>query len=55
MPNDPMGQGHAGVEPDGKSITNKTFEAAAASQGMTVKQAMEETYKLLSEELKKMK
>lgn len=25
LPDDDMGQGHAGVDPNGKSITNKTF------------------------------
>jgi hypothetical protein len=28
MPDNPMGAGHAGAEPQGKSITNKTFEEA---------------------------
>jgi len=55
LPNDDMGQGHAGVDPKGKSITLETFKVAAAAQGMTVKQAMEETKKLIEEELKKMK
>lgn len=55
MPDDPMGQGHAGAEPEGKSITNKTFEEAAKSQGMTKLQAMEETEKLLQQEIAKMK
>jgi hypothetical protein len=31
MPDNPMGVGHAGAEPEGKSITNKTFEAAGKS------------------------
>lgn len=53
MPNDDMGKGHAGAQPDGKSITTKTFEEAAKSQGMTKEQAMEETYKLLKHMLHK--
>lgn len=53
MPDDDMGQGNAGLDPNGKSITTKTFEEAAKSQGMTTEQAMEETYKLLSKVLKK--
>jgi hypothetical protein len=53
LPNDPMGQGIAGVDPNGKSITDKTFEEAGTSQGMTKKQAMEETYKLLKKILNK--
>ncbi|HLW48551.1 MAG TPA: hypothetical protein VKW09_12370 [bacterium] len=28
MPDNPMGVGHAGAEPTGKSITNKTFQEA---------------------------
>ena len=31
MPDNPMGAGHAGTEPGGKSITNKTFEEAGKS------------------------
>ncbi len=53
MPNDDMGQGSAGFDENGKSITTKTFEEAAKSQGMTTKQAMEETLKLLKKELEK--
>ncbi|HVZ59133.1 MAG TPA: hypothetical protein VG935_05260 [Patescibacteria group bacterium] len=48
-----MGQGDAGVDPKGKSITTKTFAAAGESQGMTAEEAMEETYKLLGQVLKK--
>lgn len=51
MPDDDMGQGNAGVDPNGKSITNKTFDAAAKSQGMTKEDAMKETLKLLKKEL----
>ena len=53
MPQDDMGFGSAGVDTEGKSITVKTFEEAAKSQNMTVKEAMEETYKLLKSELGK--
>jgi hypothetical protein len=28
LPDDDQGKGHAGVDPGGKAITNKTFEAA---------------------------
>jgi hypothetical protein len=31
MPDNPMGVGHAGAEPTGKSITNKTFGEAGKS------------------------
>lgn len=53
MPDDDMGQGHAGVDPNGKSITNKTFKVAADSQGMSEEQAKEETLKLLKQTLNK--
>ncbi len=53
LPDDDMGQGDAGVDPKGKSITTKTFAAAGESQGMTAEEAMEETYKLLGQVLKK--
>lgn len=47
MPDDDMGQGHAGVDPDGKAITNKTFQVAAASQGMSPEQAKKNALELL--------
>lgn len=47
MPDDDMGKGHAGVDPNGKSITNKTFDAAAESQGMDRKQAQKNALELL--------
>jgi hypothetical protein len=50
---DDMGVGTAGVDPDGKSITTKTFEEAGKSMGQTTEEAMEETYKLLKKVLKK--
>jgi len=31
MPDNPMGVGHAGAEPTGKSVTNKTFQEAGKS------------------------
>ena len=51
IPDDPMGEGNAGVDPEGKSITNKTFKAAAQSQGMNELQAKKETLKLLKKVL----
>jgi hypothetical protein len=51
MPEDDMGMGSAGKDPNGKSITEETFKEAAKSQGMTVKEAKEETLKLLKKEL----
>lgn len=53
VPDDDMGGGNAGLDEGGKSITTKTFEEAAKSQGMSANQAMEETYKLLKQTLKK--
>ena len=52
MPDDDMGQGNAGVDANGKSITNKTFEAVAKSQGMSDENAKKETLKLLKQVLK---
>ena len=51
LSDDDMGQGSAGVDANGKSITNKTFEVAAESQGMTIEEAKRQTLKLLKEEL----
>lgn len=47
MPDDDMGQGNMGVDPNGKSITNKSFKVAADSQGMSEEEAKKETLKLL--------
>lgn len=51
IPNDDMGQGNAGVDPNGKSITDKTFQAAAKSQNMTEEEAKKETLALLQKTL----
>lgn len=51
MPDDDMGHGHAGVDPNGKSITNKTFETAAKSQGMSDKDSKKNTLELLQKVL----
>jgi len=55
IPDDDMGVGHAGVDPDGKSITTKTFEAAAKSQGMSKEDAQKKTLELLKQVLKEEK
>lgn len=52
MPDDAMGEGHAGVDPNGKSITNKTFKAAADSMNMSEEDAKKEALKLLKKVLK---
>lgn len=51
MPDDDMGQGNAGVDPNGKSITTKTFQAAATSQNMSEEDAMKFTFELLQKQL----
>lgn len=51
MPDDDMGQGNAGVDPNGKSITTKTFQAAASSQNMSADDAMKHTLELLQKQL----
>lgn len=51
LPEDDMGQGHAGVDTNGKSITAKTFKSAADSQGMSEEEAMKHTFDLLKETL----
>lgn len=51
LPDDDMGQGNAGVDPNGKSITNKTFKVAAQSQNMSEEEAKKNALELLREEL----
>lgn len=45
---DDMGQGHAGMDPEGKSITTKTLQAAADSQGMSLLETMKNTRDMLN-------
>jgi len=52
-PDDAMGKGDAGAQPEGRAITEKTFQAAAEAFGMTVEQAKENTYELLKKEFQK--
>lgn len=52
-PDDDMGKGHAGVNPDGKAITTKTFEAAAKAFNGSPEKAMENTAELIKETLAK--
>lgn len=51
LPDDPMGKGTAGVDPQGKSITDQTFEAAAKAEGITPEQAKRNTLELLQKVL----
>lgn len=53
MPDDDMGKGHAGAEPHGQSITNKTFKVAANSQAMTEEDAKKNALELLKQVLGK--
>jgi hypothetical protein len=47
MPDNPMGMGHAGAEPEGKSITNKTFEEAGKSMEQSTDEARRNALDLL--------
>jgi hypothetical protein len=49
MPNDDHGKGHMGVDPDGKAITDKSFEAAGKAFNMSKDDSKENTHKLLKE------
>jgi len=51
IPDDDMGVGSAGDDQNGKSITNKTFEEAAKSQGMSVEDSKKFTLEQLEKEL----
>lgn len=46
-PKDDHGKGHMGVDPDGKAITDKTFEAAGKAFEMSEKESKDNTEKLL--------
>lgn len=52
LPDDDMGKGNAGVDPNGTSITNKTFEAAAKGEGQTAEEAKKNALELLKQVLK---
>lgn len=54
IPDDDMGHGHAGAEPNGKAITERTFEEAAKAFGMSVEATKREVHRMLEEDLKKM-
>lgn len=51
MPDDDHGRGHAGVDPDGKAITNKTFDAAGEAFDMNRDQAKQNAKESLEEEM----
>lgn len=51
--NDDMNLGHAGVDSNGKSITDQTFKAAGESMKMTQEEAMANTLESLKKVLNK--
>jgi len=51
MPDTPMGVGHAGAEPEGKSITNKTFAEAGKSMEETPDESKRNALDLLKKVL----
>ena len=53
IPDDEMGHGHAGADPNGKAITERTFEEAAKAFGMSVEATKREVHRMLHEELEK--
>jgi hypothetical protein len=52
-PDDDHGKGHAGVTPDGKAITSKTFEAAGKAFDMDATKSKKNTHELLNKEAQK--
>ena len=53
MPDNDMGKGHAGVDPEGKSMTTKTIQAAAEAFDMDAKTVMQNMDELLHQEMNK--
>jgi hypothetical protein len=51
MPDNPMGKGHAGAGPRGKSITNKTFDQAGKSMAESTKASKKNALDLLKKVL----
>jgi hypothetical protein len=51
MPDTPMGVGYAGAEPEGKSITNKTFTEAGKSMEETPDESKRNALDLLKKVL----
>jgi hypothetical protein len=47
LPDDDHGKGHAGVDPEGKAITTKTFQAAGEAFDMDEKSSKKNTHDLL--------
>jgi hypothetical protein len=53
LPDNDMGRGNAGVDPNGKAITTKTFKAAAEAFGTSEEDAMKNTLELIQKTLNK--
>lgn len=47
QPNDDHGMGHMGVDPNGKAITERTFEAAGKAFQMSMQESKDNTHDLL--------
>jgi len=52
-PKDDHGKGHAGVDPEGKAITDRTFAEAGNAFGMSVESSKKNTHDLLMKEVEK--
>lgn len=50
-PADDHGMGHAGVDPNGKAITTKTFEAAGRAFNQSAEESQQHTHDLLMQEI----
>lgn len=51
MPDNPMGKGHAGAEPEGKSITSRSFVEAGKSMGQMPEESKHNALSLLQKVL----
>ncbi|HET7265096.1 MAG TPA: hypothetical protein VFL28_10530 [bacterium] len=51
MPDNPMGKGHAGAEPTGKSITNTTFQEAGRAMDESIDESKRNALDLLKKVL----
>ncbi|MHB8732890.1 MAG: hypothetical protein ACYDAB_13990 [bacterium] len=51
MPDNPMGMGHAGAEPGGKSVTNRTFHEAGKSMDESTEESKKNALDLLKKVL----
>jgi hypothetical protein len=50
VPNDDHGKGHMGVDPDGKAITDKSFEAASKAFQMSSQESKKNAHELIEKE-----